>query len=110
MFEPSRHVASFNIAGFKYWDGALVLDQLKAGMLLDLVPEPDNPHDPNAVALYFHGTKLGFVPASQNELMALMFHFGHDDVFECRIQQVDPDAAPYEQVLVGLFVTDVRAH
>ena len=108
MYEPSRHVTSFCIAGFKYWDGALVLDQLKPGMALDLVAEPDNPHDPSAIALNYKGTKLGFVPAHENELLALLLHFGHGDVIECRIQPVDPEAAPHQQVLVGLFVTDAR--
>lgn len=108
MYEPSRHITSFHIAGFQHWDGALVLDQLKAGMQLSLVAEPDNPYDPSAVAIYLENTKLGFVPAKENGFLALALHFGHGDLYECRVQQVDPEAKPYEQVLVGLFVTDAR--
>ena len=51
MYEPSRSIMTFHIAGFQFWDGALVLDQLKAGIQLRLVPEFDNPHDPRAVAI-----------------------------------------------------------
>lgn len=51
MYEPSRNIMTFHITGFQFWDGALVLDQLKVGMQLRLVPEFDNPHDPRAVAI-----------------------------------------------------------
>lgn len=46
MYEPSKMYDSFDIAGFQYHDGALVLGSLKVGKKLDLVPEFDNPYDP----------------------------------------------------------------
>ena len=49
MYEPSRVLLSFHIAGFQYADGALVLGDLKAGDKLTLRAERDNPHDPEAV-------------------------------------------------------------
>ena len=45
MYEPSRVLLSFHIAGFQYADGALVLGDLKAGDKLTLCAERDNPHD-----------------------------------------------------------------
>ena len=51
MYEPSRVLLSFYIAGFQYADGALVLGNLKAGDKLTLCAERDNPHDPEAVAI-----------------------------------------------------------
>lgn len=108
MFEPSRNLMSFHIAGFQYWDGALVLEQLKPGQQLDLVPEIENPHDTSAVAIYYQGVKLGFVPAEMNETISLLLHFGHVGVLECRVQQVAPERSPWHQVRVGVYVTDVR--
>ena len=108
MYEPSRHITSFNIAGFQHWDGALVLSELKPGMQLTLAPEPDNPYDPNAVVILFQGVKLGFVPADKIELLAQLLHFGHTGVIECRVQQVDPEAKTWDQVFVGLFMVDAR--
>ena len=108
MYEPSRQISSFYIAGFQYWDGALVLSELKVGERLRLVPEFDNPHDSSAMAIYRGETKMGFVPGSENELLALMFFYGHSDVFELRVLQVSPDKNPWEQVRVGLYVTDAR--
>ena len=60
MYEPSRVLLSFHIAGFQYTDGALVLGDLKAGDKLTLCAERDNPHDPEAVAIYYGKTKLGY--------------------------------------------------
>ena len=108
MYEPSRQIMSFYVAGFQFWDGALVLGELKAGATLELAPEPGNPHDPDAVALRYHGAKLGYVPADLNGVLAVMCFYGHAGAFEARVLQVDPEAVPWEQVRVGVFVTDAR--
>ena len=109
MYTPSKHLDTFFIAGFQHHDGALVLDQLKAGTKIAIVPESDNPHDPEAVALHFGETHLGYVPRIKNELLSLMCYYGHADAFECRVLQVKPDADPWEQVRVGIYVVDARS-
>ena len=108
MYKPSRHMDTFYIAGFRYYDGALVLDKLKPGKKLKLVPEPDNPYDPNAMQVCYKKTKLGYIPRTQNGQIALLAHFGHKGVFEARVLQVDPEADPSRQVCVGVYVTDRR--
>lgn len=108
MYEPSRVLSSFHIAGFQYADGALVLGELRAGELLDLRPEPDNPHDPEAVAIYRGDVKLGYVPASETAQLSVLLHYGHGDAFELRVQQVAPERSPWHQVRVGLCVVDAR--
>lgn len=94
MYEPSRHIATYCIAGFQHWDGALALGKLKPGTELHLVPEPENPYDPEAMAIYFEEIKLGYVPASENCTVSLMSFYGHADAFELRILQVDAEADP----------------
>ena len=108
MYQPSRVLASFCIAGFQFGEGALVLDKLKPGVHLEMVAEPDNPHDPSAIALYFEGKRLGYVPEDGNEPFATMLFFGHANAFECIVQQVAPERSPWHQVRVGVFVTDAR--
>ena len=108
MYEPSKHLKSFHIAGFQHHDGALVLDQLKVGAKLEMVPERDNPHDPEAVALYFADVMLGYVPRDDNGLISLLAYYGHSDVFEARVLQVNPEADPWKQVRVGVYVADKR--
>ena len=108
MYQPSRHLSTFFIAGFQHHDGALVINQMSIGDNIELCPEPDNPYDPESIALYFNGVMVGYVPADQNSLASTLFHFGHRDILECRILQVDKEAAPWKQVRVGMYVTDIR--
>mgnify|MGYP006911250723 CR=1 FL=1 len=91
----------------KYRD-SIFLERAIVGERLRLVPEFDNPHDSSAMAIYRGETKMGFVPGSENELPDLMFFYGHSDGFELRVLQVSPDKNPWEQVRVGLYVTDAR--
>lgn len=108
MYAPSKQMVDFYVRGFRYWDGALVLGELKPGMQLLIEPEFDNPFDSNALALYAGESKLGYVPAGLNEGFATMLFYGHAGVFEARVLQVTPDAAPHQQVRVGIFVMDAR--
>ena len=108
MYQPSKHYDSFHIAGFQFHDGAFALDKLKPGKKLKMVAEPDNPYDPDAVALRYKGTMLGYVPRADNGTIAQLMRFGHKGVFEARVMQVDPEADPWNQVRVGIFVKDKR--
>lgn len=108
MGEVSRHVASFHIAGFEYYEGACVFDELRVGKTLTIVAEPHNPHDSEAVAIRLGDSMLGYVPRKNNGLVSKLLRFGHEDVLECRIQQVNPAAHPNAQIRVGLYVADAR--
>lgn len=108
MYEPSRHVKTFHIAGFQHYDGASVLDKLKPGEKLKMVAEPDNPYDPNAIELRCGKMKLGYVPRGENGDLALMAFYGHKGVFEARVLQVVPEADPSCQVRVGIYIKDKR--
>lgn len=102
----SRHITDFNVAGMRYWDGALVLDELKVGANLTMIVEENNPHDPDAVAIYWKDTKIGYVPRDLNWLPALLLRFGHRDVLECRILKVNKEADTWKQLQAGIYVTD----
>ena len=108
MYEPTKQIDQFPIAGFQYRDGADVLDKLEVGTKLDLVPEFDNPYDPNAVAIKYKGVHLGYVPRASNAPLAQMLFFGHTDVVRCKVVKRDKKAAPREQVRVKLYLKDKR--
>ena len=108
MYTPSASFLNFHIAGFQHWDGALALPKLKPGKRLKLKTEPDNPYDPQAVALYYKGAKLGYVPRKCNGELSLLLNFGHTDVFEAVVLSVNPKAPTWEQVYVSIRVRDVR--
>ena len=48
------------IAGSFYCDQTII-SQLSVGTYFELIAEPDNPHDKDAVALYYQGNKIGYV-------------------------------------------------
>lgn len=45
-------------------------ENLQEGDFLSLVPEPHNPWDNYAVAVHYHGYKIGFVPKELNQQIA----------------------------------------
>ena len=63
-------VQSSPLAGFRYAEAAEIWPHLSAGDALDLVREPDNPHDANAVRVEWRGRKLGYVPRTDNGALA----------------------------------------
>lgn len=54
------------VAGFQFHEGEAVWNRLGTGDTLDLVREPDNPHDKRAVAVHWRGKKLGYIPGKDN--------------------------------------------
>ena len=61
-YEPPRHIVDFHVAGFAYYDGLDVINELSLGQAVTLVVETDNPYDNEAVAIYYNDKKLGYVP------------------------------------------------
>jgi len=63
-------VQSSPLAGFRYHEAPAWFPELRIGDRLDLVREPDNPHDPNAVRVDWRGRRLGYVPRRENSALA----------------------------------------
>ena len=89
MYERSRSLFECHIAGVTYSDWLDVIDELKIGTTVTLVSEPDNPYDPNAIAIYYKRARLGYVPRYKNGLISDLLYFGHLDIFEARILNHD---------------------
>ena len=93
-----------HLAGRKYHDADEVWDKLKVGTLLHLEHEPDNRHDPDAVAVGYYDEeqdemfRIGYIPREDNETIAGILEMGWTDMFECRISKLNPDAHPEYQV------------
>ena len=63
-------VQSSPLAGFRYHEAPGLFPELGVGDRLELVREPDNPHDPNAVGVEWRGRRLGYVPRRENSALA----------------------------------------
>lgn len=107
-YEPSRHVMDFHLAGFAYYDGIEIINELVLGTLVDLVGEPDNPYDPEAVAIYYKNRKIGYVPRDKNGLMSKLLYFGHHDLFDARVQLVNKEQHIDRQIRIVIRIKDKR--
>ena len=68
--EVSLLIQRSTLAGYRYHQAPALAAALKLGETLDLVREPDNPHDANAVRVEWQGRKLGYVPRASNAALA----------------------------------------
>ena len=98
-----------HLAGRKYHDADEVWEQLKVGTQVTLVAEPDNRFDPYAVAVLFHAADgefylLGYIPRSENKQLSAFLEMGWTDIFECRINKIDADAHPENQVMLTIKI------
>jgi len=107
MVQHTKHFLNFCIAGFTYGDGIDVIDELKVGSKLELRREEDNLHDPNAVAIFYADTWIGYVPSSLNAQLSQLLYFDHD-IFETVITQIDLEQHPERQVRVLVRFKDNR--
>ena len=108
MFERSRNILECHIAGFTYYDGLDVIENLKLGTPVTLKSELDNPYDPNAVAVYYEDTKLGFIPRAKNHTISQLLYLGYDDLFEVKINCCHPEENPENQFRIVVKIKDKR--
>jgi hypothetical protein len=95
-------VQSSPLAGFQYHAGAVLWEQMHVGAPLDLIREPDNPHDPRAVRVEWHGHKLGYLPRKENAAVAAAIDSG--ERVEARIARLLEHKNPWQRVLIEVFV------
>lgn len=62
---PQAIVKRLPVAGLQYYRAGELAQWIRCGDTLDLVPEADNPHDPNAIMVMWHHNKIGYVPVEQ---------------------------------------------
>jgi len=97
-----------HIAGFTYYDGLDVIKELEVGSPVSLKSEPENPYDPNAVAVCFGETKLGFLPRAKNDFISDLLYFGHGDIVEAIISKRDLEADAEHQFRIVIKIKDKR--
>ncbi len=58
------------LAGFRHYEARETWQHMTVGDRLQLVREPDNPYDANAVRVEWRGVMLGYVPRRDNAAVA----------------------------------------
>ncbi len=100
----NQHYATFHIAGFTYWDGLEVFDELKIGTVLKLEAEPTNGYDPNAVKILFNEIMLGYIPSGENEEISKFLQLGYSELFSIKISRINPEIHTERQISVTVKI------
>ena len=95
-------VQSSPLAGFRYHGAGGVWRELRVGDRLELAREPLNPHDANAVAVLWHGHKLGYVPRRENA--ALAWGLDRGTQLRARISALAEHPNPARRVRFDVYV------
>lgn len=90
------------LAGFQYYDGKVLWDNMRVGDGLTLVREPQNPHDANAVRVEWKGQPLGYVPRRDNSDVARQMDRGAP--VQARIVNLKEARNPWQRVEFEIFI------
>lgn len=90
------------LAGFQYYDGKTLWDDMKPGESLTLRREPENPHDANAIRIEWKGRMLGYVPRHANSDLARQMD--HGAAVEARITELVRHRNGRNRVSYEIFV------
>ena len=96
------YLLQFFVRGFQYYEGPDIISQINREGLVDLVREPENPFDENAIAIVFEGYKIGYVPRETNLVLSHILDADLLDL-QAEITFVEPDAATWEQISVAIY-------
>lgn len=91
------------IRGFRFSEGPELLSEMKEGDMLELVREPDNPHDPCAIALHFNDHHVGYLPREDNEMLSRLLDASVINLM-AEITHLKREAAAWENVHIAVYV------
>jgi hypothetical protein len=90
------------VAGFRFYEGMNRLEDMKDGDLLELIREPENSHDTCAIALHWQGKKIGYIPASINEMLSYLLDAEALSLFAV-ITHLEHESQPWENVAAAVY-------
>ena len=90
------------LAGFRYYAGEDLWQEMREGDRLTLIREADNPHDAKAVRVEWRGKKLGYLPRAENAAVAAAMDSG--EAVDARIAKLRQHRNPWQRVLIEVFV------
>ena len=91
----------FFVAGWRYYDGESIFNQLRIGDVLDFSLDPENPEDHKAVAIWsMNGEKLGYIPAFYSAWMFEVIQ--KSATYQARIEGIHAHAVPHRKVNISI--------
>lgn len=95
-------VQSSPLAGSQFHALEEVREQLQVGMPLQLVREPENPHDARAVRVDWQGYVLGYLPRVENSTVSRALDAG--EAVEARIARLREHRNPWQRLEIEVFL------
>ena len=95
-------VQSSPLAGFQYYQGEQLWEEIKVGDPLTLARELENAHDSYAVRVEWRGHKLGYVPRRENQAVAQ--HMDRGGNVEARVSKLRQHRNPWQRIEFEVFV------
>lgn len=90
------------VRGFQYYDGPKIIDNINKSGLTELVREPNNKYDKRAIAVYFDGNKLGYIPKESNKTISILMDTELLE-FHAEISHIEPNASDWEKIFVVVY-------
>ena len=92
----------FYIAGWRYYDGDKIANQLRVGTKVHFELEPSNQEDNKAIIVLSdnQGHKLGYIPAFYSGFMFDIIQ--NNEVYEAKIEKINPYAKPQQKVNISI--------
>jgi len=95
-------VQSSPLAGFQFYAGRELWDEMRVGDPLTLAREPENAHDAKAVRVEWRGRKLGYLPRAENRAVAEEMDRGGR--VTARIARLNRHLDPWKRIQIEVFV------
>ena len=90
------------VQGFQFYQGEQAWPFMKQEHLLKLKREKHNSYDPNAVAVYWRGHKLGYLPRGENQVAAHLLD--HGQKVSARVSRLHDTPNPTNRVWVEVLL------
>lgn len=89
------------LAGSQFHDLGIHWERLEKGTELNLVREPENPHDSKAIRVEWQGHLLGYVPRRENKLISAAMDAG--DQLVAKVVAIQPHRNPWLRVRFAVY-------
>ncbi len=94
------------VAGFRFYNGMQLLNNMNVGDMLALKREPNNEYDDCAIALYWNNEKIGFIPSSDNEILSRLIDANALELL-AEITHLNKQVQPWENLCIAVsFLKD----
>ena len=104
LHAPGRRVLlqESPLAGYQYHRASGIWPFLQVGEPLSLKREASNPHDANAISVWFRNEMLGYLPRHENRTLAQMMDRGEQ--LEGQIIRLLDDDNPWRRIRISVFL------